>query len=147
MNEGKAQPLESRGYDFQLLLPLDGGSEGKESTWNVQDLSLIPGLGRSREEGNSYPLQQNCLENSMDREAWKATVHGGHKETRLSNCHTLHESQCLGTVGLYGYLYLCMCICIIWVFVSDSGKGIVSAWHLAPITGLQNKIHSTEVFH
>ena len=37
---------------------------------------LIPGLGRSPGEGNGYPLQYSCLENSMDRGAWQATVHG-----------------------------------------------------------------------
>ena len=36
----------------------------------------IPGLGRSLREGNGYPLQYSCLENSMDRGAWWATVHG-----------------------------------------------------------------------
>ena len=41
-----------------------------------KDLSLIPGLGRSPGEGNDYPLQYSGLENSMDREAWQATVHG-----------------------------------------------------------------------
>ena len=41
---------------------------------NEGDLGLIPGLGRSTEEGNSYPLQYSSLENSMDREAWRATV-------------------------------------------------------------------------
>ena len=35
----------------------------------------IPGLGRSPGEGNGYPLQYSCLENSMDREIWWATVH------------------------------------------------------------------------
>ena len=40
------------------------------------DLGSIPGLGRSPEEGNGYPLQYSCLENSMDRGAWWATVHG-----------------------------------------------------------------------
>ena len=40
----------------------------------------IPGLGRSLGEGNGYPLQYSYLENSMDRGAWQATVHGGHKE-------------------------------------------------------------------
>jgi len=38
--------------------------------------SLIPGLGRSPGEGNGYPLQYSCLENSMDRRAWWATVYG-----------------------------------------------------------------------
>ena len=36
----------------------------------------IPGLGRSLREGNDYPLQYSCLENSMDRGTWWATVHG-----------------------------------------------------------------------
>ena len=37
---------------------------------------LIPGLGRSPGEGNGYPLQYSCLENSMDRGAWHVTVGG-----------------------------------------------------------------------
>jgi len=40
------------------------------------DTDLIPGWGRSHEGGNSSPLQCSCLENPMDRGAWKATVHG-----------------------------------------------------------------------
>ena len=51
-----------------------GGSDGKESACNVGDLGLIPGLGRSPGEGNGYPLQYSCLENSMDRGAWGTTV-------------------------------------------------------------------------
>ena len=42
------------------------GSAGKESTCNSRDLGLIPGLGRSPGEENSYPLQYSGLENSMD---------------------------------------------------------------------------------
>ena len=62
-----------------------GGLDGKESTCNV-DLSLIPGSGRSPGEGNGYPLQYSCLENSMDRGAWQATVHGVVKsQIQLSN--------------------------------------------------------------
>ena len=41
-----------------------------------ENLGLIPGLGRSPGEGNSYPLQYSGLENSMDRGAWLAIVHG-----------------------------------------------------------------------
>ena len=52
-----------------------GGSEVKASTYNVGDLGLIPGLGRSPGEGNGNPLQYSCLENSMDGGAWWATVH------------------------------------------------------------------------
>ena len=53
-----------------------GGSDGKESACNAGDSGLIPGLGRSLGEGNDYPLQYSCLENSMDREAWRGIVHG-----------------------------------------------------------------------
>ena len=41
-----------------------------------RNTSSIPGLGKSPGEGNSYPLQYSFLENSMDRGAWPATVHG-----------------------------------------------------------------------
>ena len=59
---------------------------GKESTYNAGDLDLIPGLGGSPGEGNGYPLQYSCLENTMDRGAWQATAHGVTQSwTRLSN--------------------------------------------------------------
>ena len=44
-----------------------GGSDGKESAYNLGDLGSIPGLGCSLGEGNSYPLHYSGLENSMDR--------------------------------------------------------------------------------
>ena len=52
-----------------------GGSDGKESTYNAGDPGSIPGSGRSPAEGNGYLLQYFCLENSMDRRAWRATVY------------------------------------------------------------------------
>ena len=46
----------------------------------------IPGLGRSPGEGSGNPLQHSCLENPMDRGAWRAIVHGVTKsQTQLSN--------------------------------------------------------------
>ena len=48
---------------------------GKESACNAEHLGSIPELGRSLGEGNGNPLQYSCLENSMDRGAWWATVH------------------------------------------------------------------------
>ena len=42
----------------------------------TRDTVLIPGSGRSCGVGNGSPLQYSCLENSMDRGAWRATVHG-----------------------------------------------------------------------
>ena len=53
-----------------------GGSDGKESACNAGDAGLIPALGRSPGEGNGNPLQYSYLENSIDRGAWQATVHG-----------------------------------------------------------------------
>ena len=47
-----------------------GGSDGKESAYNVGDLGSIPVLGRSSGEGNGNPLQYSCLENPMDGRAW-----------------------------------------------------------------------------
>ena len=51
-------------------------SAGKESACNAEDLGLICGSGRSPGEGNGNPLQCSCLENTMDRGAWQATVNG-----------------------------------------------------------------------
>ena len=42
----------------------------------TRDAGLFPGLGRSPGDGNGYPLQNSCMENSMDRGAWWAIVHG-----------------------------------------------------------------------
>ena len=53
-----------------------GASDNNESACNVGDQGLIPGLGRSPGQGDGYSLQYSCLENSMDRGAWQATVHG-----------------------------------------------------------------------
>ena len=62
------------------------GSDGKEYTCNVGDLGSVPRSGRSPGEGNGNPLQYSCLENSMDRGAWQATVHWVAKyQTWLSN--------------------------------------------------------------
>ena len=47
-----------------------GGSGGKESACNVEDLGLIPGMGRAPGGGHGNPLQYSCLKNPMDREAW-----------------------------------------------------------------------------
>ena len=72
-------------YSFSCSFPLwfitgylgfPGGSDVKESAHNAGDPGLIPGSGRSPGEGNGNPLQYSCLENSMDRGAWWAIVHG-----------------------------------------------------------------------
>ena len=50
-------------------------SDGNESACSAGDPGLIPGLRRFPGEGNGNPLQYSCLENSMDRGTWRATVH------------------------------------------------------------------------
>ena len=65
------------------------GSADKESACSVGDLGLIPGLGRSPEEGQGYPLQYSGLENSMD-----CIDHGVTKSwTRLSDFHVTSYFQ------------------------------------------------------
>jgi len=59
-----------------LVMGFPHGSVGKESACNGGEPGSIPGLRRSPEEGNGNPLQYSCLENTMDRGAWQATVHG-----------------------------------------------------------------------
>ena len=80
-----------------LLWGFPGGSAGKESACNVGDLGLIPGLGRSPEEGKGYPLQYSGLENSID-----CIVHGVTKNrTGLSDFHFYFQA-----VGLVLWLPL-----------------------------------------
>ena len=59
---------------------------GKSSTGDTRDVDSIPVSGRSLGGGDGNPLQYSCLENLMDRGAWRATVHGVAKSgTRLSD--------------------------------------------------------------
>ena len=64
-----------------LVFPV--GSDGKESACSAGEPISIPGLGRSPGEGNDNPLQYSCLENSVDRGAWWATVLGVMKSWTL----------------------------------------------------------------
>ena len=59
-----------------FLMDFPGGSDGKESACNAGDLGLIPGWGWYPGERNGNPLLYSCLENPMDRGAWRATVCG-----------------------------------------------------------------------
>ena len=69
-----------------LYLGFSKGSDSKGPACNAGDMGSIPGSGRSPGEGNGYPLQYSCPENSIDRGAWTATVHEVIKcRTWLSN--------------------------------------------------------------
>ena len=78
-----------------VFLGLPGGSDGKESACNLGDLGSIPGLGRSPGGGHSNPLQCSCLENPMDRRAWRATVHAVTKELDTTEQLSLHFNESL----------------------------------------------------
>ena len=74
-------------YLYELSSSFPCGSAGKESACNAGVLGLIPGLGRSSEEGKGYPLQYSGLENSMD-----CIVYGVAKSrTWLRDFHFLYD--------------------------------------------------------
>ena len=66
-----------------MILPANAGDK--------RDMSLIPGLERFPEGGNGNPLQYYCLENSMDREARRATVEGVAKELEMTEHACTHK--------------------------------------------------------
>ena len=77
------------GLGFEAKQGFPFGSAGKESACNARDLGLIPGLGRSPEEGKGYPLQYSGLENSVD-----CIVHGVTKsQTQLSDFHFQYSTS------------------------------------------------------
>ena len=69
-----------------------GSAEGKQSARNVGDPGSIPRSGRFPEEENGYPLQYSCLENPTVRQAWRSTIHRGHKELDTTERLTLSLS-------------------------------------------------------
>ena len=99
-----------------IFLGVPDGSDGKEPACNAEDSRLIPGLARSPGVGNGNPLLYSCLENSMDRGAWRAIVHGVAKSQtwlkRLEHARTPEQTagtlsiavQPLGTLDLSSFL-------------------------------------------
>ena len=83
---GFVVPLTGLGTVDHETWVFPGGSDNKESTRKVRDLSLTPGSGRSLGGGHGNTLQYSRLENPMDRGAWRALAHGVAKgRTWLSN--------------------------------------------------------------
>jgi len=60
---------------------------------DVRDAGSIPGLGRSPGGGHGNPLQYSCLENPMDRGAWRATVHRVTESDMTEQLSTTHAQQ------------------------------------------------------
>jgi len=88
MSEAKCseQPYKNDSPHHNLDRGVPGGSVVKNLLANAEHAGSIPGSERSPGEGNSNPLQHSCLENSTDRGAWWAIVHGVPKSgTQLSD--------------------------------------------------------------
>ena len=77
----------------------------KKSACNAGDPGLILGLGRSSGEWNGYLLQYYCLENSIDKGAWQATVHG---VTESDMIEQLTLSNIYIYIWIYTYPYIYM---------------------------------------
>ena len=70
------------------------GSVVKNLPANAGDMGLIPGSGRSPEEGNGNPLHYSCLGNPMDKGAWQATVRGVAKDLDMTEKLINYNNEC-----------------------------------------------------
>ena len=73
---------------IHTLRGFPSGASGKEPTFkagDTRDAGSNPGLGRSPGGGHGNPVQYSCLDNSMDRGSWWATVHGSHMRVRVGH--------------------------------------------------------------
>ena len=104
-----------------------GGSNGKEFTCNAGDLGSIPRLGRSSGEENGNILHYSFLENSMDRGAWWATVHGIAKSQAQLSDYTHIEDL---------FINFCELLRPGWVWRTTSQNGTDILWLLSASLGV-----------
>ena len=95
------------------LLGFPGGSDSKESAHNAGELGSTPGSGRSPGEGNGNPLWYSCLENPMDREAWRLRSMVGYslQGCKESDTTDFTFSFFLFLDGEVGFMRMC---CPLW---------------------------------
>ena len=128
-----------------------GDSVVKNPPANAGDAGSIPGSGRSPGGGNGNPLQYSCLENSMDRGAWQATVHGVTKsQTWLSNS-AQHYFKLL-YIFIYVYLYpfctiLFLCLLEFCYFLENRDVFICILSHFLTIRALLKMKFSFKKMH
>ena len=104
---------------------------------DIRDTGLIPGLGISPRRGHGNPLQYSCLENPMDRGAWRATVHGVTKsQTWLKElspkAHQEPRSQKLKSREEVTWSFLCLQTCLSLHFCSVLLLGKLSSTKPVP---------------
>ena len=121
-----------------------GGSVVKNLPAQAGDPGLIPGLRRSPGRGNGNPLKCSCLENPMDREAWRATVYGVMKESDMTKHTHMHMSACFIQIfpphGRFN-LWHSMALVFIWAgtFSSSSSSLMDLISSVAPLVSLDQR--------
>ena len=78
----------------RFVIRFPDGSDCKECVCSEGELGSIPGPRRHPGEGNGNPLQSSCLENPMDAGAWQTTVHGGEKQSDMTEWLHFHLQVC-----------------------------------------------------
>ena len=119
-----------------VLLGFPGGSAGKESICDAGDLGLIPGLGRSPGEGSSYPLQDSCLENPMDRGILEGCISWGHKESDTTE--ELSTAPELAKGDKNAGICVCRCLC------NDGAKFTIQVSPSLPLLWVPDKMGTSD---